>query len=134
MNNYRTINCEQSAETIIVTLNRPKIDLFNPQMIEELIDVFHSLRTNASARFLILTAVMTEQDLWIEAIDVFWSVAAEYIRQLDHGGLKIVHQLIDGFCGHSLCFFSQMRVYIFAVQKVISQFLFCNSFIIKGIK
>ena len=56
MSNYKTINCEQSGEIVNVTLNRPKLNLFNQQMIEELIDVFHSLRTNASARFLTLTA------------------------------------------------------------------------------
>ncbi|MBE9545141.1 MAG: enoyl-CoA hydratase/isomerase family protein, partial [Proteobacteria bacterium] len=55
MSNYKTINCEQSGEIVNVTLDKPKLNLFNQQMIEELIDVFHSLRTNASARFLILT-------------------------------------------------------------------------------
>jgi hypothetical protein len=45
-----------------------------------------------------------------EAVNVLGSVAAEYIRQLDHGALKIIHQCIDGFCCRSLCFFGQMRV------------------------
>lgn len=50
------------------------------------------------------------QHLRTEAIDVVRSMAAEYIRQLDHGASKIVHQLIDGFDGHGFCFFSQMGV------------------------
>lgn len=54
--------------------------------------------------------MVTGQHVGAEAINVIGSVAAEYIRQLDHGASKIVHQLIDGFYGHGLCFFSQMRV------------------------
>jgi hypothetical protein len=50
------------------------------------------------------------QYLGTEAIDVVRSIAAEYVRQLDHGALKIAHQLIDGFDGHGLCFCSQMCV------------------------
>lgn len=53
---------------------------------------------------------MAGQYLGTEAIDVVRSMAAEYVRQLDHGSSKIVHQLIDGFGGVSLCFFSQMGV------------------------
>ena len=45
-----------------------------------------------------------------KALYVIRSIAAEYIRQLDHGSSKIVHQLIDGFYGHGFCFFSQMCV------------------------
>ena len=54
--------------------------------------------------------VVTGQHFGTEAVYVVGSVAAEYFRQLDHGELKICHQLIDGFYGHSLCFFGQMRV------------------------
>ena len=54
--------------------------------------------------------VVAGQHAGAEAVYVIKSVAAEYVRQLDHSALKIVHQLIDGFCGHGLCFFSQMRV------------------------
>jgi len=50
------------------------------------------------------------QHLRTEAINVVRCVAAEYVRQLDHGALKIVHQLIDGFNGLGFCFFSQMCV------------------------
>ena len=41
--------------------------------------------------------VVTGQHAIPEAVYVIRSVAAEYFRQLDHGGLKICHQLIDGF-------------------------------------
>ncbi len=56
MRNYKAIKCEQSGEVVTVSLNRPKLNLFNMQMIEELIEVWHSLRTNRTARFVILTA------------------------------------------------------------------------------
>jgi enoyl-CoA hydratase/carnithine racemase len=56
MGNYRTIKLDQSGEILTVTLNRPELNLFNEQMTEELIDVWHGLRNNASARFVILTA------------------------------------------------------------------------------
>ena len=54
--------------------------------------------------------LMAGQHFGAEAVDVIGSVAAEYFRQLDHDVLQIVHQLIDGFYGHGLCFFGQMRV------------------------
>ncbi|MCP4667116.1 MAG: enoyl-CoA hydratase/isomerase family protein, partial [Deltaproteobacteria bacterium] len=56
MTSYETIQVEQSAEIVTVTLNRPKLNLFNEQMIEELIQVWHGLRKNKTARFVILTA------------------------------------------------------------------------------
>lgn len=55
MGSYKTLRFEQSDETVTVTLHRPKLNLFNTQMIEELIQVWHSLRNNTSARFVILT-------------------------------------------------------------------------------
>ncbi len=55
MRDYETIRVEQSDEVVTVTLNRPKLNLFNLTMIEELIEVWHSLRTNRTARFVILT-------------------------------------------------------------------------------
>lgn len=56
MANYQTILFNQSGEIVTVTLNRPKMNLFNQRMLEELIDVWHGLRNNPSARFVILTA------------------------------------------------------------------------------
>lgn len=56
MSDYETLIFEQSDEIVTVTLNRPKLNLFNMQMMEELIRVWHSLRNNRSARFVILTA------------------------------------------------------------------------------
>ncbi|MCP4756669.1 MAG: enoyl-CoA hydratase/isomerase family protein, partial [Proteobacteria bacterium] len=56
MSDYQTIEFEQSDETVTIVLNRPKLNLVNAQMITELIDAFHSLRNNPSARFVIVTA------------------------------------------------------------------------------
>jgi enoyl-CoA hydratase/carnithine racemase len=56
MREYETLRVEQSGEVVTVALNRPKLNLFNMKMLEELIDVWHSLRLNRSARFVILTA------------------------------------------------------------------------------
>jgi enoyl-CoA hydratase/carnithine racemase len=56
MKDYEAIKFEQSGEIVTVTLNRPKLNLFNLKMIEELIEVWHSLRLNRTARFVILTA------------------------------------------------------------------------------
>ncbi|MCP4667388.1 MAG: enoyl-CoA hydratase/isomerase family protein [Deltaproteobacteria bacterium] len=56
MHTFETIKCEQSGAIVTVTLNRPKLNLFNEQMIEELIQVWHDLRKNKTARFVILTA------------------------------------------------------------------------------
>ncbi len=56
MREYETIRVEQSDEVVTVALDRPRLNLFNMKMIEELIEVWHSLRTNRTARFVILTA------------------------------------------------------------------------------
>jgi enoyl-CoA hydratase/carnithine racemase len=56
MSNYGTLIVTQTEEIMKVTLNRPKLNLFNQRMVEELIQVWHSLRHNTSARFVILTA------------------------------------------------------------------------------
>ena len=56
MSNYETLIFEQTGEIVTVTLNRPKLNLFNQKMVEELIQIWHSLRHNTTARFVILTA------------------------------------------------------------------------------
>jgi enoyl-CoA hydratase/carnithine racemase len=56
MSDYETLTCSQTEETLTVSLNRPKLNLFNQKMVEELIAVWHSLRKNTTARFVILTA------------------------------------------------------------------------------
>ena len=60
MSSYETLIFDQSDEIVTVTLHRPKLNLFNTQMVEELIQVWHSLRINTSARFVILTAETKE--------------------------------------------------------------------------
>ena len=56
MSKYETLLVEQAEEIMTVTLNRPKLNLFSQQMVEDLIQVWHSLRHNTTARFVILTA------------------------------------------------------------------------------
>jgi len=56
MSTYNTLIVKQTDEIVTVTLNRPKLNLFNQPMVEELIQVWHSLRHNSTARFVILTA------------------------------------------------------------------------------
>jgi enoyl-CoA hydratase len=56
MSAYETILFDQAGEVVTITLNRPKMNLFNNQMLEELIDVWHGLRSNPSVRFVVLTA------------------------------------------------------------------------------
>ena len=53
---YETIDFTQSGEIVTVTLNRPRLNLFNLQILEDLIHAWHSLRTNVTARFVIVTA------------------------------------------------------------------------------
>ncbi|MBW2349495.1 MAG: enoyl-CoA hydratase/isomerase family protein [Deltaproteobacteria bacterium] len=57
MDNFETIRVEQVGEVLTVSLNRPKLNLFNDRMMEELIQVWHGLRRNETARFVVLTAV-----------------------------------------------------------------------------
>jgi enoyl-CoA hydratase/carnithine racemase len=56
MKNYEMIHVEQNEEVLTVSLNRPRLNLFNSRMMEELIQVWHSLRRESSIRFVILTA------------------------------------------------------------------------------
>ena len=56
MSKYETLTVSQAEEIITVALNRPELNLFNQQMVEELIHVWHSLRHSTTARFVILTA------------------------------------------------------------------------------
>jgi enoyl-CoA hydratase/carnithine racemase len=54
--NYETLSVDQSGDVMTVCLDRPPLNLFNNQMMEELIHVWHSLRREHSVRFVILTA------------------------------------------------------------------------------
>jgi enoyl-CoA hydratase/carnithine racemase len=56
MSSYETLRFDQADEIVTVTLNRPKLNLFNQKMVEELLQVWHSLRNNIKARFVVLTA------------------------------------------------------------------------------
>ena len=67
MRNYETLKHEQSGEIITVSLNVPPLNLFSSKMLEEMIECWHSLRNNLSARFLIITA---EGDNFSAGIDI----------------------------------------------------------------
>ena len=54
MTQYNTLKVDQSGEIVTVELHRPPLNLFNGEMLEELIRVWHSLRKNRDARFVIL--------------------------------------------------------------------------------
>ena len=64
----------------------------------------------ATCNYIVQCPTVAGQHAGAEAVYVIRSIAAEYIRQLDHGASKIAHQRIDGFYGHGFCFFSQMCV------------------------
>jgi len=56
MTDFKTLTVEQAGEVLTVTLNRPRLNLFDDRMLEELIALWHGLRTNREARFVILAA------------------------------------------------------------------------------
>jgi enoyl-CoA hydratase/carnithine racemase len=56
MNAYETLEVERSEAVITVALNRPKLNLFNERMLEDLSHLFRSLRTDRRIRFVILAA------------------------------------------------------------------------------
>ncbi len=56
MAEFKTIQYEESGEIVTVRLNHPPLNLFNARMMEELIQVWHQLRHNTSARIVIITA------------------------------------------------------------------------------
>jgi enoyl-CoA hydratase/carnithine racemase len=90
MGSYKTLRFEQSDETVTVTLHRPKLNLFNTQMIEELIQVWHSLRNNTSVRFVILTG---QGDLFSAGAD---------LSEFGSGEFKAEDARIHQLAGHEL--------------------------------
>lgn len=56
MEPFKTLKIEQLDETLIVTLNRPPLNLFNYQLIEDLISLWQSLRLNTSVRFIVINS------------------------------------------------------------------------------
>ncbi|MEW6264304.1 MAG: enoyl-CoA hydratase/isomerase family protein [Thermodesulfobacteriota bacterium] len=53
---FDTIKLKAEGETLWVTLDRPKLNLVNQEMMEELIAVWHDLRKEPNLRFVILEA------------------------------------------------------------------------------
>jgi hypothetical protein len=64
----------------------------------------------ATGNDIVQCPVMAGQHAGAEALYVIRSIAAEYIRQLDHGALKIVHQFIECLYGQLLGFCGQMCI------------------------
>ena len=64
----------------------------------------------ATCNYIAQCPVMTGQHADAEALYVIRSIAAEYVRQLDHGALKIVHQFIECLYGQLLGFCGQMCI------------------------
>lgn len=64
----------------------------------------------ATGNDIVQCPVMTGQHADAEALYVIRSIAAEYVRQLDHGALKIVHQFIECLYGQLLGFCGQMCI------------------------
>lgn len=56
MSEFKTIRFEEAGEIATVTLHRPPLNLFNGDMMEELIDVWHRMRRKPSVRAVIVTA------------------------------------------------------------------------------
>jgi enoyl-CoA hydratase/carnithine racemase len=90
MSKYDTLSVDQTDEIVTVTLNRPKLNLFNQQMVEELIAVWHSLRHNTSARFVILTAQGNH-----------FSAGAD-LKEIGEGGLSAVDARRLQLAGHEM--------------------------------
>ncbi len=92
MSTYETIRLEQSGEVLTVALNRPNLNLFNDQMMEELISVWHSLRNNTSLRFVILTAVGDHFTAGIDLKEI--KDPSEFTPELARRGQLAGHELM----------------------------------------
>jgi enoyl-CoA hydratase/carnithine racemase len=90
MSKYDTLSVDQTDEIVTVTLNRPKLNLFNQQMVEELIAVWHSLRHTTTARFVILTAQGNH-----------FSAGAD-LKEIGEGGLSAVDARRLQLAGHEM--------------------------------
>ena len=94
MSTYDTLIVEQTDEIVTVTLNRPKLNLFNQQMVEELIQVWHSLRHNSTARFVILTAQGNHFSAGVDLMEIGQGeLSAEDARRMQLAGHEIMRSL-----------------------------------------
>ena len=91
MGSYETLTIQQTGEIVTVTLNRPKLNLFSPRMIEELISVWHSMRLNTSARFVILTA---QGDHFSAGVDLSEAGEGEFTPEIARTGQLAGHELM----------------------------------------
>ncbi len=58
MTKYQTLSITEKNEVMTIALNNPPLNLFNAQLIEDIINVFRSLRTNTDVRIVVLTSTM----------------------------------------------------------------------------
>jgi len=91
MGSYETLSTEQSGNIFTVTLNRPRLNLFNSQMIEELIGIWHSLRFNTTARFVVLTA---QGDHFTAGVDLNATDRKEFTPDMARRGQLAGHELM----------------------------------------
>ena len=91
METYETVIVEQAGEILTVSLNRPRLNLFNSQMIEDLIRVCHSLRHNRTARFVILT---TSGDHFSAGADLNELPASGFTPEIARSGQLAGHELM----------------------------------------
>lgn len=94
MSNYEMLLYEQSSETVTVTLNNPPLNVFNQKMVEELIHVWHSLRNNTSARFVILNAQGDNFSAGVDLKEIrVADLSAEDARVLQLAGHELMRSL-----------------------------------------
>lgn len=91
MKEYRTLITEQFNETLVVTLNRPPLNLFNAEMIEDLIDLWQSLRRETAIRFVIVTG---SGDHFSAGVDLKAFSEGEYTADTARTGQLAGHELM----------------------------------------
>ena len=90
MKKYETLLVEKSGEVMTVCLNRPPLNAFNTQQIEDLIDVWQSLRLDAETRFVILTGA-----------GKYFSAGAD-LKELPRDGFTAEMARMGQLAGHEL--------------------------------
>ena len=89
--NYETISLDRQGQILTVYLDRPQYNLFNPQMMEELIEVWHSLRRQPEIRFVILAA---RGDQFSSGFDLKSVNPEEYTPEYARVGQLAGHELM----------------------------------------
>ena len=90
MEQYDTIDVNQTGEIVTIALNLPKLNLFNETMMRELTHAFSCQRENMTARFIILTA---RGDHFSGGID---------LKEINDGGFTPDDARLNQLLGHDL--------------------------------